>query len=76
MRSVSIVAAYSTLPLIFRGLMFRSSSPEHIPLRADPEELSKGTYPGLEGRTFDNFPLPSFKLFKLGITAYTSVCLN
>ena len=56
--------------------MFRSSSPEHIPLRADPEELSKGTYPGPEGRTFDNFPLPSFKLFKLGNTAYTSMCLN
>ena len=49
MRSVSIVVAYSTLPLIFRGLMFRSSSSEHIPLRADPEELSKGTYPGPEG---------------------------
>ena len=47
MRWVSIVVAYSalTIPLIFRELMFRSSSPEHIPLRADPEELSKGTYP-------------------------------
>ena len=69
MRLVSIVVAYSTLPLIFRGFMFRSSSPEDIPLRADPEELSKGTYPGPEGRTFDDFLLPSFKLFKLGITA-------
>ena len=61
MRLVSIVVAYSTLPLIFRGLMFRSSSPENIPLRADLEELSKGTYPGLEGRTFDDyFPVSSF----------------
>ena len=77
MRLVPIVVAYSTLPLIFRGLMFRSSSPENIPLRADLEELSKGTYPGLEGGTFDDFLLPSFKLFKLGITAYvTSMCLN
>ena len=76
MRLVSVVVAYSTLPLIFRGLMFRSSSPEDIPLRADLEELSRGIYPGLEGRTFD-FLLPSFKLFKLGITAYvTSMCLN
>ena len=60
MRLVSIVVACSTLPLIFRELMFRSSSPEHIPLRVDPEELSKGTYPGPEGRTFDNFPVSSF----------------
>ena len=50
MRLVSIVAAYSTLLLIFRGLMFRSSSPEDIPLRADPEELSKGTYPRARGK--------------------------
>ena len=60
MRLVSIVVAYSTLPLMLRGLMFRSSSPEHISLRADPEELTKGTYPGPEGKTFDNFPVPSF----------------
>ena len=69
MRLVSIAVAYATLPLILRGLMFRSLSPEDIPLRADLEELSKGTYPGPEGRTFDDFLRPSFKLFKLGISA-------
>ena len=47
MRSVSIAAAYSMLPLIFRGLMFGNLSL----MRANPEGyLGRGTYP--EGRYF------------------------
>ena len=40
--------------------MFTNSSLEHTFLRADPEELSKGTYPGPEGRNFGNLLVSSF----------------
>ena len=65
---VCVEKAYKVMPSLPDSL--------NIPLKADPEELSKGTYPGPEGRTFDDFLLPSFKLFKLGITVWTSMCLN
>ena len=45
MKFISIAAAYSMLPLIFGGLMFRNFISEDISLSADPEELLKGIYP-------------------------------
>ena len=61
MRLVSIVVAYSMLPLMLRELMFGSSSPEDIPLRADPEELGGPTQGQREEPLMISyFPVSSF----------------